>query len=62
MEEVVNHLIVQNRNLNLRLSNLEFIVQTYHEFKKETAEFTKHLQQRVKELDKNRAKDSILDK
>ena len=62
MEEVVNHLILQIKNLNVRLSNLEFITQTYHEWKKETAEFSKHLQDRVKELAKNRAKDSVLDK
>ena len=61
MERVVNQLILQNQNLLRRISSLEFITEKYHEWKKETKSFTKFVRDKVEELDKNRAENSISD-
>ena len=61
MERVVNQLILQNQNLLRRISSLEFIVETYHEWKKDTEPFSKFIRNKVEELDKNRAENSISD-
>ena len=59
MERVVSQLILQNQNLLKRISSLEFIVDTYHEWKKDTKPFSKFIRNKVEELDKNRAENSI---
>ena len=59
MERVVNQLILQNQNLLKRVSSLEFITEGYHEWKKDTKEFSEFLRNKVEELDKNRT-DSYL--
>ena len=61
MERVVNQLILQNQNLLRRVSSLEFITETYHEWKKDTKPFSKFIRNKVEELDKNRAENSISD-
>ena len=61
MEKVVSQLILQNQNLLKRISSLEFIVETYHEWKKDTEPFSKFIRNKVEELDKNRAENSISD-
>ena len=59
MEKVVSQLILQNQNLLKRISSLEFITETYHELKKDTKPFSKFIRNKVEELDKNRAENSI---
>ena len=46
-------------NLNVRLSNLEFVSVTYHEYKKDTEKFTKFLHDKTEKLNKDRARDNI---
>ena len=46
-------------NLNVRLSNLEFVSVTYHEYKKDKEKFTKFLQKKAEKLNKDRAGDNI---
>ena len=62
MEKVVNQLILQNQNLLRRVSSLEFITEGYHEWKKDTEEFSKFLRNKVEKLDKDRANHDLSDK
>ena len=62
MEKVVNQLILQSQSQARRLDSVEFIIEGYHEYKGDTEDFSKFLRNKVKELDKNRAKDSISNK
>ena len=62
MERVVSQLILQNQNLLKRISSLEFIVETYHEWKKDTEPFSKFIRNKVEKLDKDRAGNNISDK
>ena len=59
MERVVNQLILQNQNLQRRVSSLEFITEVYHEWKKDTDTFGKYLRDKVEEVNKNRARDNV---
>ena len=61
MERVVNQLILQNQNLLKRISSLEFITEGYHEWKKDTKEFSEFLRNKVEELDKNRVNSDLSD-
>ena len=62
MERVINQLILQNQNLLKRVSSLEFIVEAYHEWKKDTKPFSKFIRNKVEKLDKNRASNTVPDK
>ena len=62
MERVVNQLILQNQNLLKRISSLEFITEGYHEWKKDTKEFSEFLRNKVEELDKNRVNSDLSNK
>ena len=62
MERVVNQLILQNQNLLKRVSSLEFITEGYHEWKKDTKEFSEFLRNKVEELDKNRVNSDLSNK
>ena len=52
---MVNQLILQNQNLLRRVNSLEFIIESYHEWKKDTERFSKFLRKKVEKLDKDRA-------
>ena len=62
MERVVNQLILQSQNLQRRVSSLEFILESYHEWKKDTEDFSKFLREKVAKLDEDRAGNSVSDK
>ena len=62
MERVVNQLILQNQSLLKRISSLEFITEGYHEWKKDTKEFSEFLRNKVEELDKNRVNSDLSNK
>ena len=62
MEKVVNQLILQNQSLLKRISSLEFVIESYHEWKKDTEKFSKFLRNKVEELDKNRVNSDLSDK
>ena len=61
MERVVNQLILQSQNLVRRVSSLEFIVESYNEWKKDTEAFTKFLRKKVEGINKNGTSDSVPD-
>ena len=48
-------------HLRKRISDLEFITQSYHEWKKDKEKFTKHLHRKVEKLRKDGADNSVLD-
>jgi len=62
MERVVNQLILQNQSLLKRISSLEFVIESYHEWKKDTKEFSEFLRNKVEELDKNRTNSDLSNK
>ena len=61
MERVVNQLILQSQNLARRVSSLEFIVESYNEWKKDTEAFSKFLRKKVEGINKNGTGDSVPD-
>ena len=62
MERVVNQLILQNQSLLKRISSLEFVIESYHEWKKDTKKFSKFLRNKIEELDKNRVNSDLSNK
>ena len=61
MEKVISNVIMMVEHLRVRVSDLEFITQSYHEWKKDKGKFTKYLHKKVEKLRKDRASDSIPD-
>ena len=59
MEKVINQVIRMVEHLRLRISDLEFITQSYHEWKNEKEEFTKHIQGQIEKFSKNGDNDSV---
>ena len=57
--QVQNNLIMMVEHLRVRVSDLEFIIQTYHEWKNEKPEFIKHLHEKVEKLRKDRDSSSV---
>ena len=47
--------------LTQRLGRLEYITETYHEYKKEKEEFIKYLNEKIERDDKDRNSDSLRD-
>ncbi len=62
METVINQLILQSQNQARRISSLEFILESYHEWKKDTEHFSKFLRDKVEKLDKDRAGSDLSNK
>ena len=61
MEKVVNLLIGQVEFLKERQNRLEFVTETYHEFKEEKETFIKYLKEKIDKLNKDGASDSVRD-
>ena len=61
MEKVINQLILQSQNLARRVSSLEFIVESYNEWKKDTEAFSKFLRKKVEGINKNGTGDGVSD-
>ena len=59
---MVNNLMIGLENLAKRTYNIEFVLDNYHEWKNEKKEFTEYLNEKAKELAKNRTSDSVSDK
>ena len=58
MEKVINLVIQQMEILIQRVSKLEFITETYHEYKNEKEDFIKYLNRKIEKSNKNRDGDS----
>ena len=61
MEKVVNLIIRQVEFLKEKQDRLEFVTETYHEFKKEKETFIKYLKEKIDKLNKDRTSDSVPD-
>ena len=61
MEKVINLVISQVEALMRRLGNLEYITETYHEYKKEKDDFIKYLNKKTERDAKDGDGDSIRD-
>ena len=61
MEKVINQAILMVENLRMRMNNVEYITETYHEWKKEKEEFTKFLHEKTERILKDRANNDVLD-
>ena len=61
MEKVISLVINQVEILTQRLGRLEYITETYHEYKKEKDDFIKYLDKRIEKDNKNRDGDSTRD-
>ena len=62
LEKVINVLIVKVEQQQLRLNNSEVILNEYIAWKKDRESFEKYLKGRLEEANKNRVRDSILNK
>ena len=61
MEKVINLVIQQTEMLMQRVNKLEYITETYHEYKKEKDDFIKYLDKKIEKDNKNRDGDSTRD-
>ena len=61
MEKVISLVINQVETLTRRLGNLEYITETYHEYKKEKDDFIKYLNKKAEKDNKNRDGNSTRD-
>ena len=61
MEIVIGNIIKNLESLKARVFNLEFINDSYYEWKKEKKGFIGHLEKKAAAIDKDRAKDSVRD-
>ena len=61
MEKVINQAILMVENLRMRINNVEYITETYHEWKKEKEEFTKFLHKKTEKILKDRANNDVPD-
>ena len=61
MEKVINLVINQIEILRQRLGKLEYITETYHEYKKEKEDFIKYLDKKLERENKDRDGDSTRD-
>ena len=61
MESVVSQVISRQENLMQRNLNLEVVLSSYIEFKKDNEEFAKHLQEKTEKIAKDRAESSVRD-
>ena len=62
MVKVMSNLIEEIRRINHNIANVEFLVDSYFEWKDEKGDLKKYVEQRIKKLDKDRNKDSVSDK
>lgn len=58
MEKVINLVIQQTEILIQRVNKLEFITETYHEYKDEKEDFIKYLNRKIEKSNKDRDGDS----
>ena len=59
MEKVISQIIKMVEHLRVRISDLEYVTQSYHEWKNEKPEFTKYLHEQVEKFAKDRNRDSV---
>ena len=61
MEKVINLVIQQMEMMIQKISSLEYITESYHEYKKEKEDFIKYLNEKFERENKDRDGDSTCD-
>ena len=62
MVKVVSSLIEEIKRVSHNIANVEFLIDSYFEWKDEKGDLKKYVEQRIKKLDKNRDRDSVSNK
>ena len=62
MVRVVSSLIEEIKRISHNLANVEFLIDSYFEWKDEKGDLKKYVEQRIKKLDKNRDSSSVPNK
>ena len=62
MVKVVSSLIEEIKRVSHNVANVEFLIDSYFEWKDERGDLKKYVEQRIKKLDKDRVKDSVSNK
>ena len=62
MVKVISSLIGEIKRLSNNLANVEFLVDSYFEWKDEKGDLKKYVEQRIEKLNKDRDNDSTPDK
>ena len=62
MVKVVSSLIGEIKRLSNNLANVEFLIDSYFEWKDEKGDLKKYVEQRIEKLNKDRDNDSTPDK
>ena len=62
MVKVVSNLIEEIRRINHNIANVEFLIDSYFEWKDEKGDLKKYVEQRIEKLNKDRDNDSTPDK
>ena len=58
----MSNLIEEIRRINHNIANVEFLVDSYFEWKDEKGDLKKYVEERIKKLNKNRDRNSVSDK
>ena len=62
MVRVVSSLIEEIKRVSHNIANVEFLIDSYFEWKDEKGDLKKYVEQRIEKLDKNRDNKNISDK
>ena len=62
MVRVVSSLIEEIKRINHNIANVEFLVDSYFEWKDEKGDLKKYVEERIEKLNKDRDRDSVSDK
>ena len=62
MVKVVSSLIEEIKRVSHNIANVEFLIDSYFEWKDEKGDLKKYVEQRIEKLDKNRDNKNISDK
>ena len=58
----MSNLIEEIRRINHNIANVEFLVDSYFEWKDEKGDLKKYVEERIEKLNKDRDRDSVSDK
>ena len=62
MVKVMSNLIEEIRRINHNIANVEFLVDSYFEWKDEKGDLKKYVEERIEKLNKDRDSDSLPNK
>ena len=62
MVKVVSSLIEELKRINHNIANVEFLIDSYFEWKDEKGDIKKYVEDRIKKLNKDRDRNSVSDK